>query len=142
MLRGNGGDDTLDGGDGVDTAVNAGNHADYRITTVNGLLTLSGADGTDALIKINRWQFADQTIEIDPPGLLLTGDVNGKDWPDAISSLENKCASRSDSARLWLRRNNGCLLQTRPGKNSCPIYFHFLVFDSYEIFHHLKTLRY
>jgi Ca2+-binding RTX toxin-like protein len=56
---------TLDGGDGTDTARFSGNMSAYTITRqVNGSCTISGPDGTDTLIHVERAAFADQTITL------------------------------------------------------------------------------
>lgn len=64
-LTGGGGDDFLDGGDGSDTAGFTGNWSDYRITVnaSNGRYTIvdgrTSRDGTDTLVSIERFAFAD-----------------------------------------------------------------------------------
>jgi Ca2+-binding RTX toxin-like protein len=53
---------------GIDTAVFSGNRAEYTVTNVNGLVTVTHTtpgvvdDGTDTLRNIERLQFADATI--------------------------------------------------------------------------------
>ena len=74
------GDDTMDGGDGTDTAVFFGNLADYTITNSGGVVTVSGASGTDTLTNFEFLAFDDQTIETQFAGLdvsapLLTGST-------------------------------------------------------------------
>ena len=65
-LTGGAGNDVIDGGDGTDTAVYAGNQADYALATVNGVLTITdiapdaaGDEGVDQLISIENIRFAD-----------------------------------------------------------------------------------
>ncbi|PID45357.1 MAG: hypothetical protein CSB47_09095 [Proteobacteria bacterium] len=64
-LTGGKGNDTLTGGSGVDTAVFSGAVADYTISTVNGVTTVTdktaNRDGTDTLSGIESMQFSDQT---------------------------------------------------------------------------------
>jgi len=63
-LSGAGGNDTLDGGAGNDTAVYSGARADYSIPgATNG--TVTGSEGTDTLISIERYQFSDLTLAFD-----------------------------------------------------------------------------
>ena len=76
-LEGGIGDDNIDGGTQVDTAVFAGNRADYKITTVNGVTTVKdlkplvgGNDGTDTLINVEWARFADTVVFL--PGNQLT----------------------------------------------------------------------
>jgi Ca2+-binding RTX toxin-like protein len=62
ILYGLGGNDRIDGGDGVDTAVFSGNRADYAIKAdKGGHATVRGVDGTDTLDHVERFQFADGT---------------------------------------------------------------------------------
>ena len=68
-LEGWDGRDTLDGGAGLDTAVFSGSKAGYTLTrTSSGMTAASAADGTDALINIERLQFTDKTLAFDLDG--------------------------------------------------------------------------
>lgn len=69
------GDDTMDGGEGTDTAVFFGNLADYTITRAGGVTTVSGARGTDTLTNFEFLAFDDQTIEDAPPGPDVTAPL-------------------------------------------------------------------
>lgn len=56
------GNDTLNGGDGIDTAVYAGNRSNYTLTKGASTYIVSdktGADGTDTLTNIERLVFSD-----------------------------------------------------------------------------------
>jgi len=64
VLRGGGGDDTLVGGAGTDAAEYSGSVGDYVIAP--DLSSVSGPDGTDTLIGIERLQFDDGTFFPDP----------------------------------------------------------------------------
>jgi VCBS repeat-containing protein len=62
VLRGNGGNDTIDGGTGTgDTASFAGGWADYTITESGGVYmiadTVAGRDGTDTVTNIEQFRF-------------------------------------------------------------------------------------
>ncbi|GAA0640684.1 beta strand repeat-containing protein [Brevundimonas lenta] len=74
-LDGGAGDDVLNGGDGTDTAVFSGNWADYSISTVAGVITVTGADGVDTLTNVEALQFADRTVVT---GVSLSGTANGE----------------------------------------------------------------
>jgi Ca2+-binding RTX toxin-like protein len=70
-LTGGGGNDTIDGGGGNNTAVYSGNFADYKITVLNGVTTITdlragSPDGTDTLENIQHLQFADGIKNFDP----------------------------------------------------------------------------
>ena len=68
-LTGGAGNDTLDGGAGLDTALFSGSKAVYTLTrTSSGMTAASAADGTDALINIERLQFTDKTLAFDLDG--------------------------------------------------------------------------
>ncbi|WP_422368596.1 Ig-like domain-containing protein [Pelagibius sp.] len=69
-LSGGAGSNTIDGGAGTDSVVFSGAAADYLVTTgPDGTITVSdqrvsGADGDDHLIGIERLVFADRTIDL------------------------------------------------------------------------------
>jgi len=66
-IAGREGNDTIDGGAGIDTAVFAGNRSNYTITNVDGVLTVKdnvGTDGIDTLTNIEKLQFADATWDV------------------------------------------------------------------------------
>jgi hypothetical protein len=68
-LVGGMGDDTLDGGAGLDTAVFSGIRSEYTLTkTASGMTAASAAEGTDALIHIERLQFTDKALAFDLDG--------------------------------------------------------------------------
>ena len=74
LLTGGDGNDTFDGGAGADTAVFAGKIADYEITTVAGVTTVTdldpsadGDDGTDTLRSVEQLQFADGVVTVPGP---------------------------------------------------------------------------
>ena len=62
-LTGGAGNDSLDGGIGIDTATYSGVRANYVVSVVDGIGTVTSvADGTDTLSGIERLQFADQLV--------------------------------------------------------------------------------
>lgn len=64
-ISGGAGNDTVDGGTGTDTYVLAGNWGNYFISLSGSTYTLVasvGADGTDSVINIENFQFANGTI--------------------------------------------------------------------------------
>ena len=67
-LSGFAGNDSIDGGSGIDTAGFNGNRANYTLSTSasNYVVTdNTGTDGTDTLTSIERLQFADKKIALD-----------------------------------------------------------------------------
>jgi Ca2+-binding RTX toxin-like protein len=64
-LKGGAGNDTLDGGAGSDYAIYEGNAASYSLSkTSSNTVTITGIEGTDSLIDIEYFRFADQDISI------------------------------------------------------------------------------
>jgi Ca2+-binding RTX toxin-like protein len=79
-LTGGEGNDLIDGGAGFDSAMFAGQRADYTIT-ISGLETrVSGLDGEDTLVDVERLFFDDVTVNIingdNTLGDTLTGDYS------------------------------------------------------------------
>lgn len=76
FLCGGKGNDTLEGDTGLDTAVFSGNRADYTITkTASGFTVLDGVtyrDGLDTVSNIEKFQFADQTVNAFENSITLT----------------------------------------------------------------------
>jgi Ca2+-binding RTX toxin-like protein len=67
------GDDTIDGGTGVDVAVFSGTRANYTITTIAPTkYEVSGPDGHDTLLNIDRLRFSDQFVDVTPLGQAST----------------------------------------------------------------------
>ncbi|SEW44088.1 VCBS repeat-containing protein [Cognatiyoonia koreensis] len=65
IVRGGAGNDMLFGGRGTDTAVFAGNLADYTITQIGGRILVEGLDGRDTLRGFETLQFDDFTVFVD-----------------------------------------------------------------------------
>ncbi len=68
-LTGGAGNDTIGGGGGTDTAIYSGNWSDYTITENSGTYTIvdnrgSSPDGTDTVIGVENFQFADGTVAV------------------------------------------------------------------------------
>lgn len=67
-LAGYGGNDVIDGGAGQDTVVYSGKAASYSVRAQEQGFVLSGLDGTDTLVNVERLQFADKIIALDIEG--------------------------------------------------------------------------
>lgn len=89
-LTGLGGNDTIEGGAGLDTAVFTGLRASYSITNNStGITVTSTEEGTDTLTNVERLVFRDERVAYDTAGsagaaALMLGAVAGK------ASLQNK----------------------------------------------------
>ncbi|MBJ7486504.1 calcium-binding protein [Brevundimonas sp.] len=81
-LTGGLGSDILDGGDGADTAVFNGAYASYTISTLNGVTTVSGADGVDRLTNVERLQFSDVAFTLGGPQPVIQ---QGNAAPDTLA---------------------------------------------------------
>ncbi|MGJ3259318.1 MAG: LamG-like jellyroll fold domain-containing protein [Rhodospirillales bacterium] len=57
ILRGGGGDDFIDGRGGQDTAAFSGSYGQSTISIVNGVLTVTGPDGTDTIESVENFAF-------------------------------------------------------------------------------------
>ena len=67
-FEGLGGNDTIRGGAGTDSARFSGNRSQYTITPVGSDFTVTGPEGTDTLIAVERAVFADQTVVLSASG--------------------------------------------------------------------------
>ncbi len=80
-ITGTPGDDFISGDDGMDTVVYNGNLADYAVTvTADNSISVSGPEGNDMLLSVERIQFADGYYVIEDGALqaFLTG-TSGND---------------------------------------------------------------
>ena len=59
------GNDTIDGGTGVDTAAYSNARAGYTITKTTSGNTVSGPEGADTLTNIERLKFSDKSVALD-----------------------------------------------------------------------------
>jgi len=76
LLTGMLGDDTIDGGSNVDTAVVAGNRDTYTILQTDiGVFLVTGQDGADTLTNVEYLQFADELLRL-LPGTGTSVDFN------------------------------------------------------------------
>ncbi|MBO9546663.1 hypothetical protein [Caulobacter sp.] len=74
-LQGAGGNDILDGGAGVDTAIFTGATTDYTWTkNANGTWTVKGLDGIDTLLNIEKLKFSDKTVTLSSSDTTATVD--------------------------------------------------------------------
>ncbi|WP_299193905.1 M10 family metallopeptidase C-terminal domain-containing protein [uncultured Erythrobacter sp.] len=88
ILTGGLGNDALDGGSNVDTAVFSGNMADYTVTqTSTGVFQISGPDGVDTLTAIEFAQFDDQMLRL-LPGTGVSVNFSSGDPADYAAAME------------------------------------------------------
>ncbi|CAL1692996.1 hypothetical protein MMB232_03179 [Brevundimonas subvibrioides] len=73
------GNDTIDGGDGLDVIVYRGASSGFVVSTANGVTTVSSTlFGTDTLRNVERIQFDDRSVVLDSAASEITGS-NGAD---------------------------------------------------------------
>jgi len=68
LLNGMGGNDTINGGAGIDTAIYSGTASQYQITTGTQAAVVdktTGRDGTDTLTNVERLKFSDTNLALD-----------------------------------------------------------------------------
>lgn len=71
ILKAYAGNDTINGGGGIDTAAYSGSRSNYTITKTATGYTVKDAtnlDGTDTLSNVERLQFSDKTVALDIDG--------------------------------------------------------------------------
>ena len=87
LLTGGLGNDTIDGGSNVDTAVVSGNRSQYTVTqTSTGVFEVTGPDGTDTLTAVEFLQFDDQTMRL-LPGTGVTVNFDSNDPGDYLAAM-------------------------------------------------------
>jgi hypothetical protein len=67
-LRGYAGNDRIDGGGGTDTVYLPGTSAQTTVTRTGSTMTMTGPDGTDTLLNVERLRFDDKVIAFDTDG--------------------------------------------------------------------------
>jgi Ca2+-binding RTX toxin-like protein len=77
VLIGGLGNDVLNGGGGINTAVFSGAYSAYTVTTVNGITTVKGPDGTDTLQAVQILRFDDSQVVNGAAGQTLTARAGG-----------------------------------------------------------------
>ncbi|HEY0600924.1 M10 family metallopeptidase C-terminal domain-containing protein [Brevundimonas sp.] len=82
-ITGGTGADSIDGGTGTDTAVFSGNRSAYTIDVNGGVTTVTGPDGSDTLVNVERLQFADGLYT--SAGAPITNPINGTSGNDTLN---------------------------------------------------------
>ena len=109
-----GGNDTLIGGAGLDTAVFAGARAAYTITHEGDAIRVSGPGGNDVLSGIEIAKFDDQSVLLghDPlESFGLAGDFNGDGKFDILWQNDNGAPG------VWLMNGTTAITGTDVGPN-------------------------
>ncbi|WP_309680080.1 peroxidase family protein [Polaromonas sp.] len=115
-------------GPDFDTAVFAGNRADYTITTVGGVTTVTdnaGNDGTDHLAHIERLQFADQALVL---GGVNTAPVGALTVTDSTPASPLRVGDTLSVSANGVTDANNIVLVTNPtGAISGPVAYFWQV---------------
>lgn len=91
LLVGGTGDDVLDGAGGLNAAIFTGVSGDYDIDVENGVVTVSGADGTDTLRNVQFAVFADGVKPLFEASLFQNGfdeDFYLQSNPDVLAAVQ------------------------------------------------------
>jgi Tol biopolymer transport system component len=97
-----GGNDFLDGGPGIDTAVFAGPRSAYTITRSGAMINVSGPDGNDTLSGVEKAKFDDQTV------LLGQGPTHS----DFNTDIDSDILMQSDYGRAGIYLMNGAAVSS------------------------------
>ena len=95
-IYGGRGNDVMYGGNGTDTAIFRGQRPDYVISTINGLTSVVGPDGSDQLSGFEFLQFNDQTVT-DPSG--------GIPAPDTMAPILQSSSPADNAALVGIAAN-------------------------------------
>ena len=113
------GNDTIDGGSAGnddDRVFFSGNYASYTVSVSHGVVTVTGAGGTDTLTNIEDLRFADQWVQVSSlsptPGQTITGTngadtLNGTAGDDTISGLRGNDILNGLAGNDTLNGNGG-----------------------------------
>ena len=97
-LTGGAGDDYLSGGDGEDTAVYSGHISQYQITQDEYFTYVSGSEGTDTLLGIEKLSFNGETVSLQAA---LTTTASSSAAPSTRQAV-NMTPDESDAAWFLL----------------------------------------
>lgn len=107
-LKGAGENDILNGGDDVDTAVYVNNKSDYtvEINSDHVLVTANvTSEGVDTLINIEKIQFADETITVNSPPIIIVEDQEVLSGSD-VEMLVNATDAEGDTLNFaWVQKS-------------------------------------
>jgi hypothetical protein len=107
-MRGGAGNDNLDGGAGIDTAVFSGQRSAYTITPLTSGVQLTGPDGTDTLINVEKLAFSNVTLA------RAATDFNGEFTSDILLQNDN------GQAATWLMSGVNVAAEGLAGANPGP----------------------
>lgn len=132
-FEGKAGNDTINGGANTDTARYSGNRSLYTITSVGGGYTVSGPDGNDTVVAVEKLSFADQVVTLavnpgpntPPTGtVMIGGTLQQGELLSVVSTLEDsnglgKFSYRWQSSRdgtTWTDIANATGITFTPGE--------------------------
>ncbi|MBR1120290.1 FG-GAP repeat protein [Bradyrhizobium lablabi] len=101
------GNDTIDGAGGNDTAVFSGNFASYTLTNLAQGIRVVGPDGTDTVLNVENFQFADRTVNVGGSSAATHNDFNGDHMSDIVWRND------AGTAQIW-SMNDATIHHTSP----------------------------
>ena len=110
-LVGHAGNDVIAGSPGFDTALFSGLRSAYVLTRSGTSLNVSGPDGSDTLISIEKLAFTDGTIDFNGHGI---ADFNGDGKADILWQHDN------GTPAVWLMNGTGVAAMGQPLTNPGP----------------------
>jgi serralysin len=105
-LTGGLGNDAIDGGSNVDTAIVRGLRSAYTVTqTSTGVFQVTGADGTDTLTTVEFLQFDDQVLRLRPgTGVSVNfNTANASVYQSAMNAIRDFDGNALGGDGSWLR---------------------------------------
>lgn len=137
FLKGNSGDNFIDGGAGADTLILTGAQADYEITETNGVVTVRDlrqtGDGVDTITSIEYLQFSDGRHSVNPAAptdiLLSNYTVSESSFEDLLVGELSATDAEGDTATFELVNDSGGRFKLVNGNEIRTVYHTLLDYE-------------
>jgi hypothetical protein len=119
-LWGKGGNDTINGGAGVDTAGFTGNYAQYTIAAGAATVTdsVSGRDGTDTISNVEFLKFADLTYNVATGATSPTGSASAPSGASQSAGGPSAAAAAAAAAAVTAGNASAAAAAATPAGNT------------------------